>query len=467
MDSVLEGLKRSQRKFIAAFQSGKYRYLCGAGTTGSGKSIVMIALLHFLCMFIPGVRFAIFRKSEKNLKHTTIPSYKKVKALTKSVGVSVITDMSAKYHNGSEILFIWADITKDPECDNVKGLELTGALFEEANQIHEKYFSICKTRIGRWNNEKVKPFILVNLNPSLGWCRDVFYDPYVNGTLADRHYFQQFDVEDAKECVGLDYISGLEDLPEEEYNRYVMNLWDYSDIPNQLIKYEWYKQCLVDDYEIGSNDRGLLAVDPAWEGKDETVFGRMHGDHIGWWEIYPKQDPDDSGALAVERAREFSIKQKDVIIDPIGVGASTVLHMRKQEKFYPSLFNGGESPVKDASFLKMHNLRSEGHWLLREAMRNSDITFKHNLKFQKQCLALKYSVTDKVVKILDKKAIIKETKESPGLSDVAVMLVHRKVTTSNDLYKKLTDRQTKKKFKIGSSRAERERASIIKSGAIR
>ena len=437
-------LTDSQLKFRKALQSGKYRYLCGAGTTGSGKSIIMLALLHFLCLMIPNVRFAVFRKSEKNLKQTTIPSYKKVKDLTRTTQSSVITDMTARYDNGSEILFIWADITKDNECDNVKGLEITGALFEEANQIHQKYFDICKTRIGRWNNEEIPPFILVNLNPSLGWCRDTFYDPSMNGTLPENHYFQEFNVEDARLCVGEDYIKGLEDLPEEEYNRYVMNLWDYSDIPNQLIKYEWFKQCIVEDeYVIQPGDRGLLALDPAWEGKDETCFGQMHGDHLGWFEIYQKQDPDDSGLLAVARARERDIKPSDVIVDPIGVGASSVLAMRKIEKFYPTLFIGGKPAVKDSSFLQMFNLRTEAHWLLRESMRNGDITFQKNIKFQKQCLAARYTSADKVVKVLGKKEMIKETKESPGLLDVAVMLNHRRVTTSNNLYKKFIDRKTK------------------------
>src|SRR5690242_14600206 len=106
-------------------------------------------LIHAICTAIPGVRVGVFRKSEKNLKVNTIPSYKKVLAMHE---VSIpIVDMTAKYPNGSEILFLWADITKDPDCNNVKGGEFTLLFFNEVNQIDQKYIEVGKTRVGRWN----------------------------------------------------------------------------------------------------------------------------------------------------------------------------------------------------------------------------------------------------------------------------------------------------------------------------
>ena len=181
---MIETLKPKQQAFLKIFRSLKYTYLCAAGTAGSGKSFLTIGILHFLCLLIPNLRFAIVRKSESNLKRTSIPTYRKVKRITKTQGSSVIIDMTARYQNGSEIMFIWADITKDPDLDNVKGLELTGALIEEANQISVRYLNLLKIRIGRWNNELCPKFILINLNPSIGWCKDMFYEPWANGTLA-------------------------------------------------------------------------------------------------------------------------------------------------------------------------------------------------------------------------------------------------------------------------------------------
>lgn len=464
------GLKPSQIKFFNAFRSKKFRYLCAAGTTGSGKSFVTIALLHFLCRMIPGLRFAVIRKTDKNLKLTSIPTYKNVKSKTRSKSDSVVVDMAARYSNGSEILFIWADTSKDPDLDNVKGLELTGALIEEANQIDKRYFDILKTRIGRWNNHLCPPFIMINLNPSLGWVKDLFYDNYINDTLPEGYYFQQFDVKDAAECSGEEYVKVLGDLPDEEKKRYVFNKWEYQDIPNQLIRYEWYKQCKVEpeyEPEIDIVQRTLLAIDPAWEGKDETGFGIMNSSHIGWFELYQKQDPDFSGILGVEKAKELKIEEDDVIVDPIGVGASTVLKMRNDLEFYPDLFIGGHEPIDIGGFLKCYNKRSEAHWILRECLRNDEITITHSLEAQKQLLAATYTVTDKKIKIAEKKIIAQESGGSPTILDLSAMLAHKYKTTNPEVTDKLFEKQTQGLVKGIQTRAERERQATIKLNRIR
>lgn len=456
------GLKPKQQKFIDAFRSGRFTYMVAAGSAGSGKTILDLGILHLLCCNMSGLRFAVIRKTEKNLKQTTIPSYKKMKALTRSDGDSVIVDMVARYPNtGSEIVFVWADIAKDPELNNIRGLELTGALIEEANQIDPKYFHLLKTRIGRWNNEKCKQFILLNLNPSIGWCKDLFYDKWCDGTLPSNAYFEEFWVHD-NDSLSVDYVQGLEDLPDEEYKRFVKNRWDYSDIPNQLIKYEWYKQCILDEYTIGKTDRCILAVDPAWEGNDATGLGRMHGSHIGWWEEYPKQDPDFTGDLAAARADEFHIADNDIIVDPVGLGAATVLRLRNHLKIEPDLYYSG-APAEDTDgILAIFNKRSEAHWLLREALRKQEITIQHHPSFQKQALAIKYTIDEKKIRIAGKKDIKKEIHESPTYVDLATMLVHKHFTTESGLAKQLLDRQTSN-F-VGAQlfgRAQRERNQII------
>jgi len=401
------------------------------------------------------------------LKQTTIPSYEAMKRLTKSTLSSVIVDMIAKYpKTGSEILFIWADITKDPELNNIRGLELTGALIEEANQIHVKYFHLLKTRIGRWNNHKCIQFIIINLNPSVGWVKDMFYDNWVNDALPERYYFEEFEVRDNDSLLE-EYVQGLEDLPEEEYKRFVSNRWDYSDIPNQLIKYEWYKQCILDEYEIKPGDRAILAGDPAWEGKDSTVLGRMHGNHFGWWEEYPKQDPDLTGDLMANRAKEYHIDDNDVVVDPIGIGAATVLRLRNHKGIEPDMFYAGAAASDTDGLLALFNKRSEAHWLLREGMRQEEVTFEHHASFQKQVLAIKYIIDEKKIRILGKKEIKKEIHESPGHVDVAMMLVHKHYTTAAGLTSALLQQQVKRVTGAQLlTRAQRERREIIKQSSL-
>lgn len=454
-------LKPKQEQFMRDFRSGKYRYLCAAGTAGSGKSFVDLGLLHLLCGRIPGVRFFVGRKSEKNLKQTTIPTYNEVKRKTKTSNESVIIGMTAQYLNGSEIVFIWCDITKDPDLNNLRGIEVNGGLFEEANQIDKKYFEIAKTRIGRWRPELCPPFILLNLNPSLGWVKDLFYDNWVNGALPEGYYFQEFDEQDARECSGDTYVKNLSDLAPQEYGRFVKNNWDYSEVPNQLISYEWYKQCISEEPAVDPLVRALGATDPAWEGDDSTVFARMHGNHIGWWEEYAKQDPDDSGDLAANHVRMFGVRPRDWIVDPVGIGSSTVLRMRKQNKYEPDMFYGGSPSTDMFGILPCFNKRSEAHWLLGECMRKQEITFTHHPDFQKQCLAVRYFLDDKKIRIPDKKSIKKEIHKSPGHLDCAIMLIHKFKTETGGQASELFARQLEQTHHTSSTRAQRERAEAM------
>ena len=454
-------LKSKQQHFMNAFRSRKYTYFCCAGTTGSGKSFVDIGLLHTLCLRIPGVRFFIGRKSEKNLKQTTIPSYSEIKRKTRTEHSSRVVDMVAKYSNGSEIVFIWCDIIKDPDLNNIRGLEVNGGLFEEANQIDKKYFEIAKTRIGRWRPELCPLFIIVNLNPSIGWVKDVFYDNWANGTLPEKYYFSEFDEQDAVDCSGNDYVDNLSELATEEYNRFVKNKWDYSSAANQLINFEWYKECKRDDDpEIIITDKALGVTDPAWEGDDSTVMAQMHGNHIGWWEEYEKQDPDISGIISHERAVRFNVKRGDWIVDPVGIGSATVLKMRNDLKYEPDMFYGGSPSTNMFGVLEIFNKRSEAHWLLAECMRNKEITFTHHDAFQRQCLALRYYIDEKKIRIIDKKSIKKDLGESPGHTDCGAMLTHKFKTEGGTAMKDISDRQNNKNVAHVETRASRERREI-------
>ncbi len=188
----------------------------------------------------------------------------------------------------------------------------------------------------------------------------------------------------------------------------------------------------------------------------------MHGNHIGWWESYPKQDPDISGSLGFQRVHEFKIKEYDLIVDPVGVGSATVLKLRNDLKFEPDLHHGGADPTDMFGVLEMFNKRSEAHWLLREALRKEEITFTHHPDFLKQCLAIKYSIDEKKIRIRPKQEIKKEIHESPGYVDVATMLIHRYITTNGDLSQQLLQRQLTPKEAVISSRATRERNLAIR-----
>lgn len=248
-------LSSIQKKFINIFKktlTQKDIYIL-AGGAGSGKSFVCLLLLHYLCLEFKGARFGVFRKSRSVLKHNTIPSFLKMLHQTDTLKSVDVADFSAKYKNGSEILFLWCDPSKDPDNNNIKGLELTGALFEELNQIEKESFHTVRSRVGRWNNLvsaitdegfDFPPFVLANCNPNNTWVKHDFYDPFIDGKLPDNVCFHQSVTSD-NPYLDEGYIKTLESLPKEQKQRYLENSWHYNDDPNALISLDEYLSAIV------------------------------------------------------------------------------------------------------------------------------------------------------------------------------------------------------------------------------
>lgn len=145
-------LTYKQKAFLKDFFRfwGKKDIFILAGGAGSGKSFISLLLMHFLALTYPNLRIGIFRKTSVNLKNNTIPSYMRVLEVTGTKDNVKMASMTAVYKNGSKLLFLGADTEKDPDCNNLKGLELSCALFEEMNQLDKKIFDVVRSRVGRW-----------------------------------------------------------------------------------------------------------------------------------------------------------------------------------------------------------------------------------------------------------------------------------------------------------------------------
>jgi hypothetical protein len=415
-----------QADFIRALQSGKFMTLVLGGGANSGKTIVILAVLNEICKKFPNVRVGVFRKSDKTLRLNTIPSYRKVLKLSNTTGVE-ISNMIARYGNGSEMVFNWADITKDPDCDNLKGGEYTIIYFNEAPQISKKYYEIAKTRIGRWNdvktleghNGRIKPMIILDFNPTYEWPRE-FHDMWVEKTLPPEIYYQNSTIDDniyaPRECFEV-----LETLPEAEYKRYRLGEWDYLADPAQLITYEMYKNCRILKEDLNLAELGgdeLLAIDPTDEGKDRTVLTYIRGCTAYEYEVLYRHDEIKTAHLAMERCTERGTKA--TIIDSIGVGAGCANTMAYKD-FYVVKFIAGEKPITDDEFYKFKNKRAEAGWLLRKAMKDEQFFLLHTQEVQKEMLAIHYLTDDRTIQIEGKDQIRKRLGYSPDHYDSIVM----------------------------------------------
>lgn len=448
----MPGLNSAQQEVMAAFRSREFKYYCLAGSTGSGKTFFALALLNLLCMNIGGLKFGVFRKTETNLKQTTIPSFEEMKRKTGTVLSSQMNGMTAQYSTGSEILFTWADISKDSELNKVRGLELTAALLEEGNEIDKKYFSILKTRIGRWNNSKCPPFILITLNPSYGWVREMFYDPWTKDELTKPYFFKEFEVGDNKTNLEPEYIEVLEDLPEEEYNRFVLNNWDFIDNPAQLIQYDWLKNVLIpedEEIEIPLNARHQIICDPADQGTDRHVKANAFDSTLYKWQEWRKQDAVLTGEYILKdayelRSKRMMIDERDIVIDGIGVGVGTVgackrgLIMREGErpfKINPFIFKSNLPAKNDGryfeGFYEFESARDEGGWMVREAIKNAEVRIRNREGLAKELLGIEYDTDNRKLFLLPKKKIKKNLGGlSPDYFDTILMWIWNLLTNA-------------------------------------
>lgn len=125
------------------------------GGFNSGKTSA--AILHAIALAgsFPGYKYAVLRKTFKDLSQTTRPSFDSwidKNRVVKSSATEVVLD------NGSSFVFHHLD---SPDSATIlKGLEINGALLDQAEQMQERTFTLLYGRLGRWRKAKVPQWIL-------------------------------------------------------------------------------------------------------------------------------------------------------------------------------------------------------------------------------------------------------------------------------------------------------------------
>lgn len=411
---VLKKLKRTQGEYIKAFFSREYKFLLYAGSVNTGKSYISCHLLAQLGIEYPNSRFAIIRKSNTVSKRTIYRTLKKVldEYVADIKGLSYKEnrfDLVFTLNNGTTYEFIEADISKDPDLNKVKGLEVSGALLDEANEVSEKVFNILITRINRWNINGCPDFILLTCNPSVGWVKEKFKDKADEGKLEKPFYYIQNEFEEIPE----DTRELLKNLPENEYRRYALGDWSFSDDPAQLIQYEWLRNNFCEETDVAD----YLGIDAARYGEDRTVFAYRNGHSLVKYETFKKQDTNTSAKIAVERMKEKNIKDENVACDVVGLGAGVVDTIRALNHFIVEYNAASASEEWSNSMFQFKNYRAQTYWRLREGFRNGKFKIINNADAIRELTNIKYKVENKYISIETKDDIKRRLGFSCDLAD--------------------------------------------------
>lgn len=221
-----------QLEYMKAVFSGEYKYLLFGGAAGGGKSFVSLATLIALAKLYPGSKSFVIRESLPTLKRTTIPSFFKLcpKGFVESHNQ---TDQVIKFTNGSSLTFFPENFNQDKNLTRFDGIEANFFLIEEGQECQKKTFEKCKLRAGR--NiipdlyEQPTPVIMVTCNPSQNWTKQLFRDPYVQGSLHEDYFYMPSLMKD-NPTLPVEYVKGLENLDEVTKAIFVNGDWDIIDV---------------------------------------------------------------------------------------------------------------------------------------------------------------------------------------------------------------------------------------------
>lgn len=221
----------AQEKFFAAAFSGEYKYLGYGGGIRGGKSYAGIGLLILLAKVFPRSRWAIVRKDLPTLRRNVLPTLSKLRDTCGSfLGDVNQGSWTVPCSNGSELVLFAESLKDDPELNRWRGLEVNGFDLEEGNELQEQSFSKAIERAGSWIIPGLKvqppPLIIVTFNPSPGWVKRKFYDPWRAGTLQAPFYYQPATVLD-NPYLPQAYLDSLKQMNERDYKRFVEGDWSF------------------------------------------------------------------------------------------------------------------------------------------------------------------------------------------------------------------------------------------------
>ena len=353
----------------APFHSSPVRYKLIGGAMGGGKSAALCAEAIQLSLDIPGNRGAILRKNLTVLKRTTAITFFQV-CPSELIADFNKTEMKVTLVNGSEILFLEADESKDRLFEKLKSLELGWWAIDEASEVSYNAFKVLASRL-RWKASGGKYYGLLASNPEQCWVKEVFIDD-----VKENHGFFPALPKD-NPSLPPDYIDNLKLIFDEvQQRKYIEGDWNVSDDPMQIIPYTALKNCIIeDDALVEETGIDSLGVDVAELGEDKTALAYMRNGYCFEVETFAKKRIDEVSQIIKARIIQRKIDADRVGIDAVGNGAGVWGNLTGDGMRVQRIISG-EAPLETGEPFQFANLKSQMWWTLRLDVLNPDSGFK-------------------------------------------------------------------------------------------
>ncbi len=326
---------KQQEALIALTEDAEIDEVLFGGGAGGGKSDFGCAYSIILAIKYKDVRVLIGREEWEKLKGSTLLTFQKVlKRFGLKKNLHYTYNANDKVFTfkktGSQVYFKHLKYeNSDPEVDRLGSTEYTFVFIDEAQEVALKVKNVLKTRI-RYNLEAngLKPKLLMTCNPSKGWLKSQFYEPYKEGRLPKNRAFIPSLVGDNR-YIDKTYIKNLEssdDLPLKE--RLLFGNWDYDNDPRVMIEFQNIGEMFHNKIIPDDKDEYFIISDVARKGKDTTTISLWKGYKILRAKTFAKIRTDETEKIIREWKMEFNIPLKNILVDEVGVGGGVVDHLK-------------------------------------------------------------------------------------------------------------------------------------------
>lgn len=430
-------LNKRQTVALDYLEDNVTRYILFGGGAGSSKSFLGAYWLIKNCLKYPETRWLLGRARITTLKRTsllTVFEICKIQGLKPEIHYKYNGQSNTiTFFNGSVIflydLFLYPT---DPLFDKLGGLEITGALIEEIQEVCKQAVDVVSTRIRyKLQENGLIPKLLMTCNPSKSWSFKEYYLADKEGTLPINKKFVQALAKD-NPFVDPTYLEQLSELPQAQRDRLRDGKWEGTD-ENQLITQDNINNLFTNHYVLPTSNK-YITIDVARKGKDKTVIMLWYGWVVKEIKIYKQNTITDIIKYVKELALKEKIPMSNVIADESGVGAGVVDGLRCKG------FVGGSKALNNENYF---NLRTQAFYHLAKqindngmyiAVELSDEIIKEISEELEQVQSNNDTLGDEKLRIINKDQIKSNIGRSPDYSDNLSMRMWFTLNKNTGLY---------------------------------
>jgi len=435
-------LSRKQILFLKLLDDPQIVDVLFGGGAGGAKSLTVCLWMVLECRNYPGIRIGLGRKELTRLKQTTLVTLLNEAHPLLGVNKGEFNYQEHKglitYINGSSIQLVdLARMPSDPDYDRFGSLNFTHVVVEESGEVVKKARDVFISRKNRYLNREfgIVGKSISTCNPSQNYLKSEYYKPYkklgggeyqkwehgkveVNGEMMTGYRAFVRSLASDNPFLPRNYVEVLRKLPPAERKRLLEGDWDFADDDHMIFKSSLIGRSMTDRIVEGKR---VIGVDIADTGSDHTVLTLIEGNVIV---EQKKIVVDKSEAIGeqialeiIKFAQQNGIKDSDIGIDAIGVGASTRDFLRSKGWRVREFIAGASS---DSNF---KNMRGEVIWGMSQAMDRGDLKIYEKLEtldtLREQLMAHEYSTEERIILVKSKQKIKEVLGASPDYAESA------------------------------------------------